>query len=65
MQVPKTVVQRQGSQIVISLPDGTIEYARDAKHAERIHHRWIGTPTGRHGVRFATIEWLGFPADLK
>jgi hypothetical protein len=42
MQIPKTVVQRQGDQIVVSLSDGAIEYARDAKHPEQIHNRWLG-----------------------
>ena len=43
---PRTVVSRQGDQIVVSLPDGTIENARDAKHfqplardAKPVHHR--------------------------
>ena len=60
---PRTVVSRQGDQIVVSLPDGTIEYARDAKHAYRIFNRWIGMPTGQGGgIRYSSIEWVGVDA---
>ena len=61
---PRAVVSRQGDQIVVSLPDGTIAYARDSKHEYLIHNRWLGpalTPGERvlgGGIRYASLEWV-------
>ena len=43
-EAPRTVVSSQGDQIVVSLPDGTIQYAKDAREAWFINNRWPGMP---------------------
>jgi hypothetical protein len=60
---PRTVVSRQGDQIVVSLPDGTIQYAKDAREAWFINNRWLGpalTPRPPfEGIRYSSLEWVG------
>ena len=63
-QDPRAVVSRQGDQIVVSLPDGTYEYARNAKHAKHIIGIWL-MHTEKGKMRYASIDWVGIdePTD--
>jgi hypothetical protein len=60
---PRTVISRQGDQIVVSLPDGTVQYAKDAREAWFINNRWLGMPNPEQppgvGIRYTTLEWVG------
>lgn len=55
----KTVVERTpDGEILVCLPDGSIEVARDARHARAIHDAWQRARTS--SIAVATIEWRGF-----
>lgn len=62
MHASTTVVQLQGKEIVVSLSDGIIEYARDVQHAKQTHSLWMEAQSNDYGTPVGTIEWQDFDA---
>jgi hypothetical protein len=60
-EIPKTVIKPEGDRFIVSLPNGTIEYAKSVEQAKRLaNNRWLapGVHPPGSGVPFHTIEFV-------
>lgn len=52
----KAIVERDGPDLIVMLPDGEVKFASDATHAEKIAKRWFHEHS-IDAINVGLIEW--------